>query len=70
MPNFKTKGLAVRKLKEEENCENERREKASFVYNFVQKSNATEQLWWHFYQLRNWFFFRRFSAKNPFEMEL
>ena len=40
MPNFKTKALAVRKLKGNENCENEHREKASFMYNFVQKTNA------------------------------
>ena len=47
VPNFKTKAFAVRKLKEEEKCENEHREKAIFVYNFVQKTNATERLWWH-----------------------
>ena len=44
-PNFKTKALAVRKLKGKENCENEHRETASFMYNFVQKTNATKQLW-------------------------
>ena len=42
VPNFKTKALAVRKLKGKENCENERRETASFMYNFVQKTNATK----------------------------
>ena len=35
VPNFKTKALAVRKLKGKEICENERRETASFMYNFV-----------------------------------
>ena len=35
VPNFKTKTLAVRKLKGKENCENEPREMASFMYNFV-----------------------------------
>ena len=48
VPNFKTKALAVWKLQGKENCENEHRETASFMYNFVQKTNATKQLWWHF----------------------
>ena len=37
MPNFKTKALAVR-LKGKENCENEHRETANFMYTVVQKS--------------------------------
>ena len=45
VPNFKTKALAVWKLKGKENWENEHRETASFIYNFVQKTNATKQLW-------------------------
>ena len=40
MPNFKTRALAFQKLKGKENCENEHRETASFMYNFVQKTNA------------------------------
>ena len=40
-PNFKTKASAVRKLKGKENWENGHREKANFMYNFVQKANAT-----------------------------
>ena len=36
VPNFKTMALAVWKLKGKENCENEHRETASFLYNFVQ----------------------------------
>ena len=48
VPNFKTRALAVWKLKGKENCENEHREMASFMYNLVQKTNATVQLWWHF----------------------
>ena len=48
VPNFKTKALAVWKLKGKENCENEHRETVSFMYNFVEKTNATKQLWWHF----------------------
>ena len=47
-PNFKTKALAVGKLKGKENCENEHRETASFMHDFEQKTNATKQLWWHF----------------------
>ena len=70
MPNFKTKAFAVRKLKEEEICENEPREMAIFVYNFVQKTNATERLWWHFIPTSQLVYIRRFLAKNPFEMEL
>ena len=35
VPNFKAKALAVRKVKGKENCENEPRETASFMYNFV-----------------------------------
>ena len=38
--NFKTKALAVRKLKGKENCENEHRETAIFMYNFVQKTQC------------------------------
>ena len=40
-PNFETKASAVRKLKGKENWESEHREKANFMYNFVQKANAT-----------------------------
>ena len=36
VPSFKTKAWVVQKLKEKENCENEHRETASFMYNFVQ----------------------------------
>ena len=56
VPNFKTKALAVQKLKGKENCENEHRETASFMYNFGQKTNATKQLWWHLFQLCLWIF--------------
>ena len=45
VPNFKTNALADWKLKGRENCENEHRETASFMYNVVQKTNATKQLW-------------------------
>ena len=41
MQNFKTTALAVQKLKGKENCENEHWETASFMYNFIQKTNAT-----------------------------
>ena len=47
VPNFKTKALAaavVQKLKGKEKCVNEHGEKANFVYNSVQKTNATERL--------------------------
>ena len=43
VPTFKNKALAVRKLKGKGNCENEHRETASFMYNFVQKTNPTKQ---------------------------
>ena len=41
MPNFKIKASTkgVRKLKGKEYCENEHRKTASFMYNFVQKTN-------------------------------
>ena len=48
VPNFKTKALAVWKIKGKENWENKHRKTTSFMYNFVQKTNATKQLWWHF----------------------
>ena len=35
LPNFKTKALAIQKLKGKENCENEHRETDRFLYNFV-----------------------------------
>ena len=47
VPKFKTKVLAVQKLKGKENCKSEHRETASFMFNFVQKTNATKQLRWH-----------------------
>ena len=65
VPNFKTRALAVWKLKGKENCENEHRETASFMYNFVQKTNATVQLWWHFKPTSLLNFFTRFSPEDP-----
>ena len=69
VPNFKTRTLAVWKLKGKENCESEHRETASFMYNFVQKTNATKQLWWHFIPTSPLNFFTRFSPEDPFEKE-
>ena len=66
MPNFKTKALAVWKLKGKENCEDEHRETASFVCNFVQKINATKQLWLHFLPTSPLNFFTQFSPEDPF----
>ena len=66
MPNFKTKALAVQKLKGKENCENEHRETASFMYNFVQKTNASKQLCWHFIPALPLNFYTRFSPEDPF----
>ena len=66
MSNFKTKASAVRKLKGKENCENEHRETASFMYNFVQKTNATKQLWWHFTPSSPLKIFTPFSPEDPF----
>ena len=115
VPNFKTRALAVWKLKGKENggrahtslytgichpashssdtagwqakmasielwiqwcnahgphCENEHRETASFRYNFVQKTNATVQLWWHFIPTSPLNSFTRFSPEGPFKKEL
>ena len=67
VPNFKTKALAVRKLKGKQNCENEHREKASFMYNFVQKTNATKQLWWHFISTSPLIFSHGFHQKIRFK---
>ena len=66
VPNFKTRALAVWKLKGKENCENEHRETASFMYNFVQKTNATVQLWWHLIPTSPLNFFTRFLPEDPF----
>ena len=66
VPNFKTKASAVRKLKGKGNCENEHRETASFMHNFVQKTNATKLLWWHFIPTLPLNFFTRFSPEYPF----
>ena len=35
------------------------------MYNFVQKSNATEQLWCQFYQLCNWVFHTKMDFPSP-----
>ena len=67
VPNFKTRALAVWKLKGKENCENEHRETASFMYNFVQKTNATVQVWWHFIPTSPLNFFTRFLPEDPFK---
>ena len=45
---FQDQGCIRSKVKRKRKWWNENREKANFVYNFVQKTNATEQLWWHF----------------------
>ena len=42
VPNFKTKALAIQRLKGKENCESERRRTATLIQHFVQKSNATK----------------------------
>ena len=64
--NFKTRALVVWTLKGKQNCENEHRETASFMCNFVQKTNATVQLWWHFIPTSPLIFFTRFSPEDPF----
>ena len=69
-PNFKTKASAVQKLKGKENWENKHREKANFMYNFVQKANATRQIWWHFRPTSQRISFWRFSPIDPFQIEL
>ena len=61
-----TRAVAAWKLKGKENCENEHRETANFMYNFVQKTNATVQLWWHFIPTSPLNFFPRFSPEDPF----
>ena len=50
--------------------QNEQREKANFVYYFVQKTNATEQLWWHFISTSQLNFVTQFSPLDPNEIEL
>ena len=66
---FKTKALAVQKLKGKENCETNT-ETANFMYNFVQKTNATNTSNFDsiFYQLRNWIFSHGFHQKVRFRM--
>ena len=67
---LKTKALAVQNLKGKENFENEHRETASFMYNFVQKTYATKKLWWHFIPTSPLTFFIQFSPEDPFQKEL
>ena len=40
-------------------------ETADFVYNFVKKPNASEQLWWHIWPTFLLNFFMKFSQKMP-----
>ena len=62
--NFQDQGISRSKLKGKVNCENEHREMASFMYNFVQKTNATKQLVGGIlYQLRHWIFSHGFHRK-------
>ena len=67
MPNFKTNALAVQKLKGKESYENEHRETASFMYNFVQKTNATSNFDGILYQLRHWISSHGFHQKIRFK---
>ena len=67
MPNFKTNALAVQKLKGKENCENEHRETACFMHNFVQKTNATRNFDGILYQLRHWISSHGFHQKIRFK---
>ena len=39
-------------------------ETASILYNFVQKTNATKQLWWHFLQTSNDFCHTGFTRRS------
>ena len=68
--NFKTKASAIRKLKGKENWENKQREKANFMYTFVQKGNATKQIWWHFRPTSHRISFLLFSPIELFQIEL
>ena len=63
-----TKGSCL--FKGKGNCENEHRETASFMYNFVQETNTTKQGWWHILPTSPLNFFIRFSPEDPFENEL
>ena len=66
----KSKAVFVPKLKGKGNWENEHRGTVDFLYNFVKKamqlSNSNDIL----DQIRNWFFFTRFSLIDSFEIEL
>ena len=42
---FQYKGITCSKFKKKRKLEIEQRETPNFLYNFVQKSNATKQLW-------------------------
>ena len=46
------------------------RETANFPYNFVQKTNATEQLGWHFWPTLPMIFVTQFSPVDLFKIEL
>ena len=64
-----TTALAIWKLKGKENCENEHRETASFMYNFVQKTNATVPCNFDgiLYRLRHLIFSHGFHQKIRFK---
>ena len=49
MPNFKTKALAVQKLKGKENCENEPRETASFYVQLCIENQCNQATLMAFY---------------------
>ena len=82
VPNFKALTLAVQKVQGKETCENVHVETANFMYNFVRKSNATEQLWWHFIFFskqvpRSWItstrlqaFYTNFSISHVFNLKI
>ena len=62
---FKANAFAIRKLKGKEKCEKECSEKATFVYNSVQKANATER----FILTLQLNFYTWFSHVDPFEIK-
>ena len=59
-------GTSRSKVKRKRNWDNEHRETASLMYNFVQKTNSTKQLWRYFIPTSPLNFFTRFSPADPF----
>ena len=64
---FQGQGFSRSKVKRKRKLWRRKQRKGQFC---VQLCNATEQLWWHFYQPRNWIFSHNFTYTSVWNWAL